>query len=896
MVSGGGSVSPASATTNSNGEAQTAATPGGALGTQTFRAASAGLTSVDFNSTISPGPAAKLALSTGGVTSITSVGTADLAITVQDAFSNTVTTATNTIALESSPTTSAAFTTVSGPTNGVATSKFTATTAGSYTITAKSTGLTSATASMSVTAGSAAILAYVSGDGQSAVKGNQLSAPLVVKVTDANGNAVAGTTVTFASTSGGGSVSPSSGTSGSNGQVSTTATLGSVTGQNKYTATAAGLTGSPITFTATATNAAPAFVVQIGTIPSSATVATTQTLTVEVRAADNSTVIPEVAVAFAKTAGDGGASATSGITDGNGRASVTLTLSNTAGTNTYTATVSGLTPITVNITGTAGAAAQLAKVSGGDSQTGNTGTQLANPLVVEVRDQFGNVKSGVAVTFAASSGAGTVSPSGAQNSGSDGRVSVNATLGLEVGTQTFTASSSGLSSVVFSATVNQAPATSLAQQGSISVTTAGASGTFTVIAKDANGNGVPGVTVTFAKTVGNGSVSPSSAVTGSNGQASTTVTLSQTAGANTFTATATGLTGSPVTVSVTGVAGNATRLVKIDGDDQTGGVGTQLAKALLVEARDQFDNPKSGVAVTFSVTSGNGSVSVTTAQNTGSDGRVQVNATLGSAVAIHQFTAASTGLTSVVFSATGTLIPASITKSAGDSQTVAPGISLLTPLKAHVTNAGGIVVPNATVTWAVASGGGSVSANTSLTDANGDATVTATVGSTAGTNTFTATVSGLSPVTFTATSKTFSNVTVNVQIDSGTTAVGSYQVTITFNKDLVKVDGSSSPDADGNPVSNTNVLGAGGTTGFANPPGVINIENANSRITINSFQPLTNPSGTFTVARITFTPIRTGAVTLGTAPTGFPTTVTKTNGDAITGATVTFSQSSFTID
>src|SRR5438034_3113803 len=49
------------------------------------------------------------------------------------------------------------------------------------------------------------------------VKGNQLSAALVVKTTDAFGNAVSNVSVTFASTAGGGSVGTASATSGSNG-------------------------------------------------------------------------------------------------------------------------------------------------------------------------------------------------------------------------------------------------------------------------------------------------------------------------------------------------------------------------------------------------------------------------------------------------------------------------------------------------------------------------------------------------------------------------------------------------------------------------------------------------------------------------------------------------------
>src|SRR5438094_80719 len=97
-------------------------------------------------------------------------------------------------------------------------------------------------------------LDVVSGNGQSAVVGAQL-APLIVKVTT-GGNPVAGIAVTFAVTSGGGSVTGASASSGSNGIATVGSwTLGPTAGINTLTATSPGL-GSPLTFTATATGPA----------------------------------------------------------------------------------------------------------------------------------------------------------------------------------------------------------------------------------------------------------------------------------------------------------------------------------------------------------------------------------------------------------------------------------------------------------------------------------------------------------------------------------------------------------------------------------------------------------------------------------------------------------------
>ena len=68
-----------------------------------------------------------------------------------------------------------------------------------------------------------------------------------------------------------------------------------------------------------------------------------------------------------------------------------------------------------------------------------------------------------------------------------------------------------------------------------------------------------------------------------------------------------------------------------------------------------------------------------------------------------------------------------------------------------VTDANGNPVGNVTVTWAPASGGGSVNPTSSLTDVNGHATTTRTLGPTPGAQTTTAAVTGLPTVTFTVT-------------------------------------------------------------------------------------------------------------------------------------------------
>ena len=92
----------------------------------------------------------------------------------------------------------------------------------------------------------------------------------------------------------------------------------------------------------------------------------------------------------------------------------------------------------------------------GDNQTGHVGELLASPLVVLVTDESGNPVEGVSVTWSAQGG--TVAPA-TTTTGSNGRASVQWTLGTTVGEQTATASASGLtgSPVTFTSVATEGP-------------------------------------------------------------------------------------------------------------------------------------------------------------------------------------------------------------------------------------------------------------------------------------------------------------------------------------------------------------------------------------------------------------------------------------------------------
>ena len=93
----------------------------------------------------------------------------------------------------------------------------------------------------------------------------------------------------------------------------------------------------------------------------------------------------------------------------------------------------------------------------------------------------------------------------------------------------------------------------------------------------------------------------------------------------------------------------------------------------------------------------------------------------------------------------------SLTKVSGDGQGGLVGEQLAKPFVVSVLDQDGSAFAGAVVTFSVTAGGGTLSAATVTTDANGRAATRLTLGSQPGTNTVEATVEGLEPETFTAT-------------------------------------------------------------------------------------------------------------------------------------------------
>lgn len=264
------------------------------------------------------------------------------------------------------------------------------------------------------------------------------------------------------------------------------------------------------------------------------------------------------------------------------------------------------------------------------------------------------------------------------------------------------------------------------------------------------GRPVANVPVTFAVTSGGGSIAGGSAATNSDGVASVGGwTLGTAAGVNTLTATVAALP--PVQFSATGTAGAPAALAKVSGEPQTGTVATALAQPLVVRVTDAHGNPTAGVAVSFAATAGGGSVLAPTTTSD-AQGLASTTLVLGRQPGANAVTATATGLAPVIFTVTAQVgPPAAITRVAGDNQQARAGTAVPVAPSVAVTDAAGNPVAGVTVTFAVASGGGSVTGAVATTGADGRAAVGSWTLGAAGANTLTATAGTTGSVTFTAT-------------------------------------------------------------------------------------------------------------------------------------------------
>jgi len=291
----------------------------------------------------------------------------------------------------------------------------------------------------------ASILVPVSGGGQDAMIGTTLPQPLVVQANDQLGAPVAGVLVNFSTTSG--TVQPTAATTGADGRASTTWQLGLVSGAQTVSASAG---AASTTFSATVRANAPTSLLLISGGGQSGIAGALLPTPIVVRLLDAlGAPAPGRTVLFNATTENGLLTPTAATTDANGEASAQWRLGGIAGTQTVGASSAGVPAVQITATAGPAAASALALVSGNNQSAGANGA-LPLPVVVKVRDAFGNGVSGRTVTFTPTAGHGTFSPTSVV-SDDEGLASAAWTLGDGVGNRGATASVAGVGTVLISA-------------------------------------------------------------------------------------------------------------------------------------------------------------------------------------------------------------------------------------------------------------------------------------------------------------------------------------------------------------------------------------------------------------------------------------------------------------
>ena len=294
--------------------------------------------------------------------------------------------------------------------------------------------------------------------------------------------------------------------------------------------------------------------------------------------------------------------------------------------------------------------ARLDPISG-DNQSGVPGAALPNPFVVEVKDENGLTFEGVPVTFAVTAGGGSLNPPNITTE-FNGRAESTFTLGQKSGTNTVRVSAEGISqSLTFSAEGIRVAQELSKISGDDQVGFPGETlpSPLVVEVRDQSDKPLRDVQVTFAVIAGGGTLTVTTTNTDSTGRSESQLTLGPNAGTNTVSVSASGIDGSEL-FNAEGVR-TPQKIVIISGDSQEGLPGGTLTDPLVVEVRDKNGAPLGVVAITFTVTAGDGTLRLTSTE-TASNGRAESTFTLGTSPGIHTVEVSAAGVEDpAVFSA-----------------------------------------------------------------------------------------------------------------------------------------------------------------------------------------------------------------------------------------------------
>ncbi|MDE2445850.1 MAG: Ig-like domain-containing protein, partial [Alphaproteobacteria bacterium] len=407
-------------------------------------------------------------------------------------------------------------------------------------------------------------------------------------------------------------------------------------------------------------------------------------------------------------------------------------------------------------------------VTGGKTQSTAIGTALAAPLEVKVIDGLGKPYPGIQVNFGPTS-AGFQAPAAILSDNiqtplfssvitdAAGVARVTATANGFAGTYTYAAAVTGFSSQpTFQLTNYGAPASITAtsgatQSGNIGTRYAQALG---VTVKDAKGNPVPNVTVTFSGP-SSGATAYLDAITlatDANGKASVKANANGNIGSFTLNASVAGVA-APAAFALTNTLGpsDAATLEIFSGNNQRTSINTAFAQPLRVRVLNKAGNPIANYPISFDRSAGASAFLDNGFPVTNAAGIATVNAKANGSIGLYQITAvAGVNVPAVNFTAINLGPPYAINAVSGTPQSAYLGAAFAQDLVFKVTDSAGNALSGIAVTM---SGPGSgATANLDLinvtTGADGTAQVKATATTTLGSYTLTANVAGLSPASF----------------------------------------------------------------------------------------------------------------------------------------------------
>jgi cysteine-rich repeat protein len=505
-------LSSGTAATDASGHAQVTATSGDIAGDYAVTASVGSLTApIPLSNTVGPPGSIVVVSGNGQRTSVDGTFGAPLVTQVLDAFSNPVPGVLVAFQVASSPATAtlSAAGLVTGADGMAEVTATPDTIAGALQVVASADGVSGpATFDLVLDPGlPASVTAAPTSATQTAQVATAFQNSLLVTVKDSHGNVVPGVSVTFAAPSSGAGADLSSEgtTTGEDGTAFVTAIADTVAGDYTVTATVDGVL-LPATFALTNQPDAADVLATTGGTPQSAVVDAGFALPLSVSVLDRyGNPVPGVTVSFAAP-GSGATAvlgATSADTAADGSASVQATAGTVSGDYYVTASAAGVAaPVQFALLNLPGAPVTLVVNPGSTGQSTRVGDSYAVSLGATLEDVHGNPVPGRSVSFACPlvEPACTLDAPSATTDAS-GRVAVHATAGSLPGLVAVTASASGVPDALFHLTNLVGLPGSVESTGGASqeagVLTAYAA-PLGILVKDAFGNPVPGVLVTFA--------------------------------------------------------------------------------------------------------------------------------------------------------------------------------------------------------------------------------------------------------------------------------------------------------------------------------------------------------------------------------------------------------------